>query len=74
MADSKIDSTAVKNKVSKKMLAVVTAALSMYLQNEKLNFKILDIKPVHSSDLNIWGLFGRMNSMQRLSRNKWGRK
>ncbi len=74
MADNKIDSTAVKNKIPSKMLAVVTAVLNMHLQNEKLNFKILDIKPVHSSDVNIWGLFGRMNSMQRLSRNKWGRK
>ncbi|HOD42438.1 MAG: hypothetical protein BWY32_02954 [bacterium ADurb.Bin243] len=74
MADKKIDSSAVKNKVPKKTMAVITAALSMYLQNEKLNFKILDIKPVHSSDLNIWGLFSRMTGMQRLSRNKWGRR
>jgi len=74
MTDKNLDSSAVKSKVSKKTLAIITAALKMYLQNEKLNFKILDIKPVHSSDFNIWGLFGRLEGMQRLSHNTWGRK
>lgn len=72
--ENKIDTSKVKGKLPPKLIAVITAALSMHLQNEKLNFKILDIKPVHSSDINIWGLFGRMSNMQRLTRNNWNKK
>lgn len=68
---SNLDTSAVKGKVSKKTIAVISAALGMFLQNEKFDFKILNIKPVHSSDLNLWGVIGRVRNMDRLTKNRW---
>lgn len=54
-----------------KTIAVITAALGMYLQNEKYDFKVLSVKPVHSADLNFWGLTGRLFNMNRYNRKVW---
>ncbi len=72
MADkTNIDTGAVKGKADAKTIAVISAALGMFLQNEKFDFKILNIQPVHSSDLNLWGLSGRMKNMDRLTKTRW---
>ncbi|MEZ7893426.1 MAG: hypothetical protein QMC67_16955 [Candidatus Wallbacteria bacterium] len=67
----KIDTSAVKGKVSAKTVAVVSAALMMHLQKEKSDYRILSIKPVHSSDVNLWGLYGRMTNMGHLRKHSW---
>lgn len=43
--------------------AVIAAALSRYLQDEKLSFKVITIKPVQSSQINFWGIVGRRDNM-----------
>jgi ribosome-binding factor A len=48
--------------------AVITAALSRYLQDEKLSFKVIAIKPVQSSQINFWGIVGRRDNMMNLPR------
>jgi ribosome-binding factor A len=48
--------------------AVIAAALSRYLQDEKLSFKVIAIKPVQSSQINFWGIVGRRDNMMKLPR------
>jgi len=54
-----------------KTVAVIMAALKMFIQNEKYDFKILGIKPVHSADVNLWGVTGRLANMNRYNRKVW---
>jgi ribosome-binding factor A len=48
--------------------AVIAAALPRYLQDEKLSFKVIAIKPVQSSQINFWGIVGRHDNMMKLPR------
>lgn len=46
--------------------AVIAVALACYLRDEKLSFKVALVKPVHLSQINLWGLEGRrLNMMSR---------
>lgn len=47
---------------------VIAAALAKYLKDDKLAFKVVAIKPVHTSQMNLWGLAGRQENMVRLRR------
>ena len=47
---------------------VIAAALAKYLKDDKLAFKVVAIKPVHTSQMNLWGLAGRQENMVGLRR------
>lgn len=58
-----------ENKViSPEIKAVIAAALARYLMDEKLSFRIISIKPVQISQINFWGLEGRLNNMKKRGR------
>lgn len=67
----RLDTSPVRGKVDGKVIAAVAAALGMHLQHEKLRFRILNIAPVQSSDLNFWGVTGRIDNMRRELRSRW---
>jgi len=60
-----------KGALDPKVVAAITAALGMHLQNEKIRFRILNITKVQSSDLNFWGVTGRLDAMRGARRGKW---
>ena len=62
-----------KNKVSDQTKAVILAALSEYFKNERIEFKVLSVKPIHSSDINLWGIMGRNRGMalKKIRKGGW---
>ena len=42
---------------------VIAAALARYLKDDKLAFKVVSIKLVQTSQINLWGLTGRQENM-----------
>lgn len=54
-----------------KTVAAITAALGMHLQHEKIRFRILNVTKIQSSDLNLWGVSGRVEAMRAARRCRW---
>ncbi|KQC12542.1 MAG: hypothetical protein APR63_02585 [Desulfuromonas sp. SDB] len=54
-------------KINDQMKIIIMAALSEYFKAERISFKVLDIKPVHTSDVNLWGINGRNRNMGKLN-------
>jgi ribosome-binding factor A len=63
-----MEENCVVESVPEDIQAVIAAALSRYLQDEKLSFKVIAIKPVQSSQINFWGIVGRRDNMMNLPR------
>lgn len=53
-------------KIKDQTKIVIMSALSEYFKAERISFKVLDIKPVHTSDVNLWGINGRNRNMSKL--------
>ncbi|MBN2363002.1 hypothetical protein JXL83_02595 [candidate division WOR-3 bacterium] len=45
--------------IPEEKFVLIFAALSEYFKNERIACKILSIKPVHTSDINLWGITRR---------------
>lgn len=55
-----------KGGIPSEIKAVIAAALARYLHDEKFSFKVVSVKPVQLSQINLWGLEGRrLNMMGR---------
>ncbi len=52
-----------KETIPPEIKVVIAAALARYLHDEKFSFKIVSIKPVQLSQINLWGLEGRRMNM-----------
>ncbi len=54
--------------ISEEIRVVIAAALAKFLKDDKLAFKVVAMKPLHTSQMNIWGLAGRQENMAGLRR------
>ncbi|MCR4427788.1 MAG: hypothetical protein NUV68_00360 [Caldiserica bacterium] len=55
-----------KDTIPPEIKVVIAAALARYLRDEKFSFKVVSIKPVQLSQINLWGLEGRRLNMTRV--------
>lgn len=55
-----------KDTIPPEIKVVIAAALARYLHDEKFSFKVVSIKPVQLSQINLWGLEGRRLNMIRV--------
>ncbi|MFH0803482.1 MAG: hypothetical protein V2A78_14000 [bacterium] len=53
-----------KNGLSPEIEAVIAAALTRYLKDDKLSFQVVSIKPVQTGQINLWALTGRQENMR----------
>ena len=53
-----------KNELSPEIGAVIAAALTRYLKDDKLSFQVVSIKPVQTGQINLWALAGRQDNMR----------
>jgi len=50
-------------RIPQEIQVVIAAALARYLKDDKLAFKVVSIKLVQTSQINLWGLAGRQENM-----------
>lgn len=50
-------------RIPQEIQVVIAAALARYLKDDKLAFKVVSIKLVQTSQINLWGLTGRQENM-----------
>ncbi|MBN1151025.1 hypothetical protein JXA84_07395 [candidate division WOR-3 bacterium] len=62
------------SELTEEKIVLIFAALSEYFKNERVGCKILSIKPVHTSDINLWGITRRQIVMNQKSSFKRGWK
>lgn len=71
MAAKQAEAIRADGTIPAKTVAAVAAALGMHLQNERIRFRILNITRIPSSDLNLWGVTGRVDAMRPARRGRW---
>ncbi len=50
-------------RISPEIQVIIAAALARYLRDDKLAFKVVSIKLIQTSQINLWGLEGRLENM-----------
>ncbi|MBN1619797.1 hypothetical protein JW890_03660 [candidate division WOR-3 bacterium] len=60
--------------ITEEKTVLIFAALAEYFKNERVACKVLSIKPIHTSEINLWGITRRQIFMAQKSSLKRGWK